>query len=549
MSSDVVLTAALRNNLLSLQNTQRSIDSTQLRLATGRKINSALDGPQAYFAAQGLNNRAADLNRLLDSIGQSIQTIKAADNGVTALTDLVNQADSIAQSARDALAAGQSEAKITGDVDLRNIDDLASDLPGIGATNTATLTFTISDPTDPTTPKVAATTITITSSTTPETIESLITDINNIRADDTTDTDKLIEASLNDKGFLEIKTLNGENLSISFGGGTSAIAVAQALGFSDQAVTNNDGVELTANAGAVLTSFSLYDNSFPTPEIASRTSTFNNIEDQYGNALFTGATNVTLTINNTTLTLDLSATGTIQQFVDDINSSTGALSSFIEAAYDDVTGEITIKAIDADVTAINFELAGGSANFGFTADTLVALGNSAENVNFGAAAADIAQFEDSYDSIRAQIDALVQDTGYRGTNLLNGDDLTTFFNEYRTSSLTTSGVTFTAEGLGLGEANFSTTSTVDSILEETRAALEEVRNFGTTLASDLSVLQTREDFTTNTVNVLQEGADKLTIADQNEEGAKLLALQTRQSLGVTSLSLASQSQQSILRLF
>ena len=100
MTSDVVLTAALRNNLLSLQNTQNSIDTTQFRLATGRKVTSALDGPQSFFAAQTLNNRASDLTRLLDGIGQSIQVIRAADNGVTALTTLVEQADSLAANAK-----------------------------------------------------------------------------------------------------------------------------------------------------------------------------------------------------------------------------------------------------------------------------------------------------------------------------------------------------------------------------------------------------------------------------------------------------------------
>ncbi len=83
MTSDVVLTAALRNNLLSLQNTQSVIDIAQNRLSTGRKVNSALDNPQSFFASQALNNRASDLTRLLDTIGQSIQVIKAADNGIT----------------------------------------------------------------------------------------------------------------------------------------------------------------------------------------------------------------------------------------------------------------------------------------------------------------------------------------------------------------------------------------------------------------------------------------------------------------------------------
>ena len=76
-----------------------------------------------------------------------------------------------------------------------------------------------------------------------------------------------------------------------------------------------------------------------------------------------------------------------------------------------------------------------------------------------------------------------------------------------------------------------------------------MRSFGSTLANDLAVIQARQTFTSELVNTLTAGADALTVADQNEEGAKLLSLQTRQSLGVTSLSLASQSQQSILRLF
>jgi flagellin len=174
-----------------------------------------------------------------------------------------------------------------------------------------------------------------------------------------------------------------------------------------------------------------------------------------------------------------------------------------------------------------------------------------ESIRLASAAAELAQFENDYNRIRDQIDQLVTngDTGYRGTNLLNGDSLTTFFNEDRTSSLETTGQTFTAAGLGISAANFSRTSSVDGALAEVRSALESVRTFGSSLANDLAVIQTRQTFTTELINTLKAGSDALTVADQNEEGAKLLALQTRQQLGVTSLSLASQSQQSILRLF
>lgn len=163
----------------------------------------------------------------------------------------------------------------------------------------------------------------------------------------------------------------------------------------------------------------------------------------------------------------------------------------------------------------------------------------------------MAKLEQDFNKIRDQIDALVSngDTGYRGTNLLNGDDLQTVFNEDRTSTITTKGVTFTSEGLGIKEANFSNATNVEGVIDAVRDALTSVREFGSTLANDLSVIQTRQTFTTSLINTLKEGSDKLVNADQNEEGAKLLALQTRQSLGVTALSLASQSQQSILRLF
>src|SRR5690349_7113770 len=126
MTSDVVLTAALRNNLLSLQNTQSLIDKTQLRLATGLKINSALDNPQNFFAAQSLSNRAGDLSRLLDGIGQSISSIKQANTAVESLTKLVEQADSVAQQAREAISGAQQEAKVTGGINLKGIDDLTT---------------------------------------------------------------------------------------------------------------------------------------------------------------------------------------------------------------------------------------------------------------------------------------------------------------------------------------------------------------------------------------------------------------------------------------
>ena len=182
--------------------------------------------------------------------------------------------------------------------------------------------------------------------------------------------------------------------------------------------------------------------------------------------------------------------------------------------------------------------------------TLAAAGNSiSENITFAGSSVNLEQFESDFNNVREQIDALVEDASFRGVNLLGGDNLTTYFNEDRDNTLTTEGEDFTALGLGIEEGDFTNAANVQQSIDSIRAAVDDVRNFGQSIANDLSIVQFRQDFTEQTINTLQSGADDLVVADQNEEGANLLALQTRQQLGVTSLSLAAQSQQSVLRLF
>ena len=100
MASSITLSAGVRQNLLSLQSTASLMGLTQNRLATGKKVNSALDNPTSFFTSQSLGNRASDLNSLLDSIGQAQKTLEAADKGLTSLTKLVESAKSIAKQAR-----------------------------------------------------------------------------------------------------------------------------------------------------------------------------------------------------------------------------------------------------------------------------------------------------------------------------------------------------------------------------------------------------------------------------------------------------------------
>lgn len=579
MTNDVVLTAALRSNLLSLQNTQGLIDAAQFRLATGRKVNSALDNPQSFFASQALNNRASDLTRLLDGIGQSIQVIKAADNGVTALTRLVEQADSVAKQARDVLAAGQAEAKVTGNRDMRGVNDLTS-LPGIAAGDTLTFSITTEDGTPVNLgdygnpgPLTGTTAVTITAN---MSTTELLAAINNIHTADDANAalgDQAFEATLDDKGQIVIRTLNGGDFRVQFGTvlATDAanLSMAADLGFSSVSRLIPDGgagptnnVEFSSVADVALVSFPLYNNA--TGEFASASDTFNLIENAAGNALFANVDNVadefTISVNGTSLQAIELFDGTnplsIQSFVDQINNNS-SLNTKLRASYDATTGELQIEPIDGSVVSIEVGVRGDDAvqaNLGFGLNNLTAGAagqEMRETVRLAAAAGQLAALEEDFNELRAQMTQLVSngDTAYRGTNLLMGDNLFTVFNEFRTSSLTTEGVTFTADGLGLDEANFSRISSTEEALTQVRDALELVRNFGGTLANDLSIIQNRQDYTSNMINTLTEGADKLTVADQNEEGAKLLALQTRQQLGVTSLSLASQSQQSILRLF
>jgi flagellin-like hook-associated protein FlgL len=572
MSSDVVLTSALRSNLLSLQSTQRNIDATQLRLATGLKVNSALDNPQNFFAGQSLNNRASDLSRLLDGIGQSITAIQQADTGVQGLTSLVEQADAIATQAREAVASGGTEARITGNRDLRGITDLTS-LAGI--TNGDDLLITITDPgnaTPGTNVDFDTSGATLFQATidiaTGDSIDQLLGKINDLLADTTDGDIPVVNASLDTEGRLVIKTLNGGDLNIDFVANAAVdadnLAFAADLGFGGIATVNSDNtngnnnVEVTASASRTLKSFSLFEAAGGT-NLAERSDLLEGLVNSQGTALFAGIDNaadeVLISINGgTAVTVELNG-ATIQNFVDSINTN-DSLNGLIEAGFDDATGQITIAPLDASVESIKFDYDANAAtddlNFGFgvkAINNVEANTGVGETIRFGSAAAQLAELESEFNNVREQITTLARDSGYRGTNLLNGDDLTTFFDETRNNTLTTEGVVFDSDGLGIAEANFASTSTIDNAIAEVAGALDSLRSFGNSIANDLAIIQTRQDFTEKTINNLEEGRDKLIVADQNEEGANLLALQTRQQLGVTSLSLASQSQQAVLRLF
>jgi flagellin len=166
---------------------------------------------------------------------------------------------------------------------------------------------------------------------------------------------------------------------------------------------------------------------------------------------------------------------------------------------------------------------------------------------------DLADLETQYDSLMSQIDKLALDSGYKGTNFLAGADVTLVvdFSEVTDSNLTITGFDASTgtDGLNITAADFSAPAAITTSVTELDAALGKLRTQGKTLASSSGVVTTRQEFTTSIINTLTVGADALTSADTNEEGANMLALQTRQQLGVAALQLSNQAQQSILRLF
>jgi flagellin-like hook-associated protein FlgL len=134
---------------------------------------------------------------------------------------------------------------------------------------------------------------------------------------------------------------------------------------------------------------------------------------------------------------------------------------------------------------------------------------------------------------------------------LGSDDLTINFNEDATSSLTVSGFDASSSGLAIADANGSWAADADitAAIADLDTARSTLRTEAKNLSSDLSTVTIREEFTDKMINALTDGAANLTLADMNEEGANMLMLQTRQALGTTSLALASQAAQSVLRLF
>ena len=251
----------------------------------------------------------------------------------------------------------------------------------------------------------------------------------------------------------------------------------------------------------------------------------------------------------------VTSTSTIQDMVDAINASDSSLT----ATYNTTTGKIAITAADGtSVTVTSGGTTGLFAAAGFTSDGTTAL-VSGTAVTLGAkgTAAEVASLNSDFQSILENIDSLIKDASFKGINLLSGSNSSIVkFNADGSSALTIEGLdigitgnvnfNFTRDASGY---DFTAAGDIGQALTDTAAAVTQLRSIASTFGTDMGVIQAREDFTSELVNVLESGAGKLINANLEEESANMLALQTRQALGIQALSISNQSNQSILSLF
>jgi hypothetical protein len=241
--------------------------------------------------------------------------------------------------------------------------------------------------------------------------------------------------------------------------------------------------------------------------------------------------------------------GTTGTDVSTLNGLNAALAPNNLQASIDSTGKLTIETTNNAASSTVGAITGSATTTGgvFAGATTI-LAPVADPNSQATRASLVAQ----YNNVLDQINTTSQDSSFNGINLLNGDTLNLTFDETGASKLGVTGVTFNDAGLGLTKlasgTDFLDNSSANTALTALTAASTTLRTEATSLGSNLSIVQIRQDFNKNLINVLQTGASNLTLADTNEEAANSQALSTRQSIAVSALSLANQSQQSVLQL-
>jgi flagellin-like hook-associated protein FlgL len=514
--SEIVLSAGVRQNLLSLQKTADLMGMTQNRLATGKKVNTALDNPTNFFTSASLQSRAGDLNSLLDSMSVGIKTLEAADNGITAITNTIE--------------AMQSTLRQTRQDKSFKTESFTIDSTTIGTTSAKTLQLSGG--------AVGTTAVSIALNTTgagSAATAGTYTSTANFAA--TTLTDAV------DTIAFDIAVDGGSAVSV-----TIDQTAVQAVGNND--TTIDDVAELNTiltNAGVTGVTASIVSSKL----VLTSSTTGASSSVAISNYVETDAD--TDTTDGTGFAAGASAAGvaavaagavkTVDQLVTEINANT-SLAGKIRASNDN--GKLRIENLstgDLTVTGV-----GTDGEIDGTTGTNAIGGNDVRT-----------NLVQQFNALRDQLDKLADDASFNGINLLRGDKLKITFNETGTSTLEiqakdldgnpTSVNASKLNIFSLIPADVDSDANIDDLLINLTDALGTMRSHASNFGSNLSIVENRTDFTKAMINTLQTGADNLVLADSNEEAANMLALQTRQQLSSTALSLASQADQAVLRLF
>jgi flagellin-like hook-associated protein FlgL len=508
--SGITLTAGVRQNLLSLQSTASLLTTTQNRLATGKKVNSAFDNPTSFFTSQSLTNRANSLSSLLDQVGQAQQTLQSANQGLTSITSLLQQALSISQQALQAAGPGTlSYGAITtngsllggvgetlGKVTATSVGNTLASGASLGLADTLSIIN-------------AGATFSVTLANT-DTVASIISDINGTPA-----------------GIAGAVTAGTD--------GTGHLQIANSASGGTLSVTDKTGGTFlsTANTAATAASTDLF-------QLLS------------GNGGFTAGDSLTVSVSGgATQNINFGTAAGQVQTLAQLNTALQSLSGLTGSS---ASGSAVSFGVGASTAANSLTL--GSAGSTGSTEILHELGLTAGTTNGTAVSsgnsATRSTLQTNFNNLLTQIDQLAGDASYSGVNLLKGDNLTVNFNENNTSSLQIQGVTFNSAGLGLNAISgtgFQANASINNTITAINTALTTVQAQTETFGTNASTINVRQSFTTNLINTLQTGSDNLVLADQNQESANLLTLQTRQQLSISALSISNQAQQAVLKLF
>jgi flagellin-like hook-associated protein FlgL len=532
--SGIVLSSSVRQNLLSLQSTADLLATTQSRLSTGKKVNTALDNPTNFFTAASLDNRASDINNLLDGIGNGVQVLQAANTGITSLQKLVDSAKSVGNQVLQA-AVGYSTKSTIATTAIAGAT--ASDLRGTSTyVNAQKVGTVVNNNLASPVPVTAATKLV--SAATSDTLAATPTGVLTVNGKTITFSTSQTTSTTDGAGNVTLGTGAGSTLAVSdllaafdsITGASGATASTVAAG----KLTISSGTASDLVLSGTLTSLTAFGLTAGT---TARTTT----TALGGLDLTIGATGGGTATN---ITFGDGTSGTVKS-LNDLNAklSTNNLQATIDAA-----GVISITTTNDAASASIGTVAGAAAGSGKAFNGLT----GSAPVQDPAAQLVRANLVSQYNNILDQITTTAQDASYNGVNLLNGDQLKLTFNETGTSTLKIQGVIFNVAGLGLTKmtagTDFLDNRSASSAITALGNASSALRTQASTLGSNLSIVQIRQDFSKNLINVLQTGSSNLTLADTNEEAANSQALSTRQSIAVSALSLANQSQQSVLQL-